>query len=160
MIQQIIRAGRLDRSFYSNLLFDDYAIGNGIVIAVVVSALPSLLPDLNIYSALSRGVFGLIGAALVGAIAWLIANRMFQRDSRIQTTIRLTLFAHVCTLPIALSGLFPRSFSPILFLAGMAWLFFAMAVIAREQFDLQRQEAQTLAGLSVLGRFVLYLFGF
>ena len=41
MLQQVLRAGRVDRSLYNELIFDDYATGNAVLIVAAVFALPA-----------------------------------------------------------------------------------------------------------------------
>ncbi len=69
MLAQMIRAGRLDRSFYESLLFDNYATGNAVVIVIIAG----LLPQVWLFSPVGAA-FAILGsilrAGLVTAAVW------------------------------------------------------------------------------------------
>ena len=108
VLSQIIRAGRLDRSFFTSLLFDDYAVGNAVALVALLAAIPALLgSDLSVVAAVSAALYGLMWAGLTAVAAWAVATRILQRDGRIPTTFRLTAFAHVALIPTIFIPLFP-----------------------------------------------------
>ena len=157
MLQQIIRAGRLDRSFYTSLLFDDYAIGNAVALVAVMAAVPRLFDsNIDVVAAGFGAISGLIRAGLTAAAAWAFATRVLGRDGRIPTTFRLTAFAHVTLIPIMALPLVP-SLGAVLVVGGLAWFFVAMRVVAAVQFDLVGEETMKVAAVAVLAWFILFV---
>ena len=157
MLTQIIRAGRLDRSFYTNLLFDDYAVGNAVALVALLAAIPALLrSDFSIVVAASAAIYGLLWAGLTALAAWAVATRILGRDGRVPTTFRLTAFAHVALIPTIFIPLL-AGLSPLLILGSLAWFFILMRVVAEVQFDLVGQETLQVAGAAVAVRFILLI---
>jgi hypothetical protein len=155
MLQQIIRAARLDRSFYSGLLYDDYAVGNGVLFVGLLGAIPGALA-LDFFAAAFGAISMLVRAAIVGVAAWAVAIKMLHGEGRIPTTIRLTLFAHVAFIPLLVAPWVP-ALSTILFIGVLVWFFLEMRVVASVQFDLRDTDTMTVAGLSVLAFLVALL---
>ncbi len=136
MLNQIVRAGRMDRSFYTSLLFDEYATGNAIAIVVLVFAIPALIDSgLNVVFTASVALFSLIRAGISAVAAWAVATRLLDRDGRIPTTFRLAGFAHVAFIPTMVQP-FLEELSTLLFVAAAAWYFLSMRIVAEVQFDL------------------------
>ena len=157
MINQLVRAGRLDRSFYTNLLFDDYATGNAVAIVALLAAVPILLKTLDPFLALRIGIRALVRAALVAIAAWAVATRMFEREGRIPTSIRLIGYAHIALIPIAVIVFFPSLEFPMLALA-VVWFFLAARVVAEVQFDLPQSDATIVGGAAAGAWFILFRF--
>ena len=157
MLSQIIRAGRLDRSFFTSLLFDYYAVGNAVALVALLAAIPALLlSNLSVVVAVSAALYGLMWAGLTAVAAWAVATRILRRDGRIPTTFRLTAFAHVALIPTIFIPLFP-GFLAVLVVGSLAWFFMAMRIVADVQFDLVGQDTLQVAGAAVAVRFVLLL---
>jgi hypothetical protein len=163
VLQQVFRAGRVDRSLYNELIFDDYATGNAVLIVAAVYALPAAI-GLLLGAGVVNGILGILNASLTGIVRWLLvslafwamAAKVFQRDGRIPTTIRLTGFAHVAFIPFGLSYIFPEVFA-ILLLVSLAWFFVSLTAIGQVLFDLDRQQSMAAGGVAVAVWWVLVI---
>lgn len=154
MLNQIIRAARLERPFYTSLLFDEYATGNAVAIIVLVGAVPVLAHDLNVVASAQAALNSLIRGGLSAVAAWAVATKIIGRDGRIPTTFRLAGFAHVAFIP-TMVGPWVSQLEPWLRIGSLVWFFFAMRVVASVQFDLDDQTSVQVAGGAVLAWFVL-----
>ena len=169
MLQQMIRAGRLDRSFYTKLLFDDYATGNAVAIIVLVFAVPVLVGEslhlgadpvvvaaFSVTAAARAALDSVIRAGISAIAAWAVATRLLGRDGRIPVTFRLTGYAHVAFLPMLLWPVLSAQVT-VLLLASAIWYFLAMRVVAEAQFDLTGPEALQVAGAALAAWYLAFL---
>ncbi len=154
----MIRAGRLDRSLYSELLYDDYATGNAVLVVALVYAFPAavavLTGDAGIIQVVAIALNGIIRWLLVSLAFWAMATKVFEQEGRIPTTVRLTGFAHVAFLPWAL-GIFLPGVRGWLLLASLLWFFAGLAAIARVLFDLDQQQSLATSAVGVAAWWVL-----
>lgn len=168
LFQQIVRAARLDQSFYTKLLFDDYATANGVLVVAMVYALwgaTSLLAGVRALPGLIGFMLtGLIGWVIVAIVLWAMATKLFARDGRIPSSIRLTGFAHV---PLALMAIRPlvsryldsmvSILDSLVFVIALVWFFAALVVAARALYDLGTREAAASALMAVAGWWVAFV---
>ncbi|MCY3538969.1 MAG: hypothetical protein OXH10_03865 [bacterium] len=149
LLNQMIRAGRIDRSFYRSLVFDNYATGN----AVVVIALVGALPHIWAISLLGVGfaiLAGLLRAALVTGAIWGVSVYIFKRYGNPRTTFRMVGFANVAFLPLVFTPLVTPWWVLALFITAV-WLFLALRIVALSQFDLEHPENSFAAASGLLG---------
>lgn len=146
----------MDRSFFTSLLFDEYATGNAVAIIVLVAAVPVLAHDLNVVSSAQAALNGLIRGGLSAVAAWAVATRVIGRDGRIPTTFRLTGFAHIAFIPM-MAGPWVQDLAPMLLLGSLAWYFLVMRVVAAVQFDLEGQTTMQVAGAAAAAWFALLI---
>lgn len=164
MLQQLIRAGRLDRTLYDELVFDDYATGNAVLIVAAVFGIPPLLASLTsldgILVVLNSVLSGIIRWLLTAVVVWAMATKVFESErSNVQTTVRLVGFAHVAFLPATLSAFAPDLRS-LLTLVSLVWFFFGLRTVAQILFDLEPQHAMATAAVGVAAWWVLALLAF
>ena len=151
MLVKIVRAGRLDRTFYASLLNDEYASGT----AVVVVALVGLLPALGGGSLV--GIFGgaiqaIMLTGLVAMAVWAAGVHLYRSYGSAHVTFRLVGFAYVAFVPLAI---IPWAGSALVYWGANAvsivWFFLALRVVARVQYGLGHPENSLTAGAGVLG---------
>jgi len=148
LLNQMILAGRLDRSFYRSLVFDRYAIGNAVVVIVLVGVLPHLWP-LDLVSA--RWVLvSLLRTALVTGGVWAVSVYIFKRYGDPRTTFRMVGFANVAFLPLILE---PQGtiLGFIAVFISTLWFFLALRTVTLAQFDLEHPENSFAAASGLLG---------
>ena len=159
----MIRAGRLDQSFYTSLLYDGYATGNAVVVVVLVGIIPGLrrlsLLDADflpvLLDAAFSAVYGIVGAGIVALAVWAAGVYLFRRYGQIPVSFRLIGFANVALIPFGLRVWFAAPWIQILLVVVSAvWFFLAVRVIARSQFDLGHPEDSFVAGAGVLAWYV------
>jgi len=154
----MVRAARMDRSFYTSLLFDEYATGNAIAIVVLVFAIPALVDSrVDLVFTATIGLYSLIRAGLSAVAAWAVAARVMDRDGRIPTTFRLAAFAHVAFIPLAIRPFLP-DLATLLLLGSLAWYFVLMRVVAAVQFDLDDSGSLQVAAAGAGAWFLGLLF--
>lgn len=159
MLSQMIRAGRLDRSFYTSVLFDGYATGNAVVIIAIAGIIPEIwsfsLVGAEIWSFLVVGVaFGILSsilrAALVTAAVWAASVYIFKRYGDPRATFRMVGFANVAFFPLVLAGR-PGLLGPAVLFVTAAWFFLALRIAVTAQFDLEHPENSFAAATGLLG---------
>lgn len=164
----LVRAGRLDRRFFTSLMFDERAVGNAVTIIAVLGALmfarPSLLPI--IYAAL----YGVVRGLLSAGAAWAMAVLLFRRSGRFLTTFRLAGFAHVGFVPAAavsatdtflpVSLPFAGWWWALSLAASLFWYAAAMRAAADAQFDLTGLPAWLVGAAAAVGWFLAWRLGF
>lgn len=154
MLRQMVRAGRLDRSFYTSLLFDGYATGNAVLVIAVVGVIRGLR-DLELLDAAYSAVAGVVRAGLVALAVWAAGVYLFRRTGQIPVSYRLIGFANVALIPFGIGAWFTAQWLQVLMvLVSAVWFFFAVRVIARCQFDLNHPEDSFVAGAGVLAWYV------
>ncbi len=149
MLAQMIRAGRLDRSFYESLLFDNYATGNAVVIVIIAG----LLPPAWFFSPVGAA-FAILGsilrAGLVTAAVWAASVYIFKRHGNPRATFRMVGFANVAFFPLLLAGRPGLLGLVALFITAM-WLFLALRTVVGAQFELDHPENSFVAATGLLG---------
>lgn len=154
----MFRAGRLDRSFYTALLYDEYATGNAVLVAAVVGIIP-VLPTFSVLQVALSALSAILRAVLAAAGVWAAGVYLFRRNAHLPVTIRLVGFAQVAILPVALipwitmfAGLGGLSI-PLMVLSAL-WLFLALRIVAISQFDLGHPENSLVAAAGLLGWYI------
>ncbi len=154
MLHQMVRAGRLEPSFYTSLLYDGYATGNAVLIVAVVGFIRGLR-NLSLLDAAFAAVSGVVQAGIVALAVWAAGVYLFRRYGQIPVSFRLVGFANVALIPFAVGVWFAaRSIQILLVVVSAVWFFFAVRVIARSQFDLEHPEDSFVAGAGVLAWYV------
>ena len=154
VLRQMVRAGRLDRSFYTSLLYDGYATGNAVVVVLLVGLLPGVR-GLSLLDAAFSAVSGIVRAGLVALAVWATGVYLFRRYGQIPVSFRLIGFANVALIPFGIGVWFgARSIQVLAVIVSAAWFFLAVRVIARSQFDLEHPEDSFVAGAGVLAWYV------
>ncbi len=156
----MIRAGRLDRSLYNELLYDDYATGNAVLVVALVYAFPAAIAVVagraGILQVVAESLNGIIRWLLVSLAFWAMATKVFERDGRVPTTIRMTGFAHVAFVPWALRILVPAAGGWLL-LVSLIWFFAGLTAIARVLYDLDQQQSMAASAVGVAAWWVLVI---
>ncbi len=158
MLSQMIRAGRLDRNFYSSLEFaGESAAGDAALLVGVVHAVPAFAAMIfrGLGSFAGAQVAGALYFVLFGLIAWLVsaggmhlvATRVYEVPGRYESAMRPVGFAQVAVIPAALRIL-PFDGDGLLILASLIWLFAALVVISQVLYSNldQQQHMATAAG--------------
>lgn len=156
MLEQMVKAGRLDRSFYTQLIFDSYATGNAVLVVGIAHLLRvlSFWPFFSLSLLLEVLLEGLIAWILLALGVWLVGTKLLDGDAQLQTVIRLTGFAHVPLFAWILD-LVTR---PVGLWIAVAW--FAAAVLLATRVVLGTGDRNTLisAGVGLLVWIVLVVF--
>ena len=154
MLRQMVRAGRLDRNFYIELLYDGYATGNAVLVVALVGIIP-VVRRLSLLDAAFSAVSSIVRAGLVALAVWAVGVHIFRRFGQFPDSFRLIGFANVALIPFAIGVLVGVGLVQLLLLAISAvWFFSAIRVIARSQFDLKHPEDSLVAGAGVLAWYV------
>ena len=160
ILQQMIRAGRLDRSLYNELLYDDYATGNAVLVVALVYAFPAaaavLFNGASFFLVIGEAFSGIIRWLLVSLAFWAMATKVFERDGRVPTAVRLVGFAHVAFIPWALRVIVP-DWQGLLLLASLAWFFAGLTAIGRVLYDLDQQQSMAAAAVGTAAWWVLVI---
>ena len=149
MLAQMIRAGRLDRSFYEALLFDNYATGNAVVMIIIAGVLPHVWP-LSVVGAAFAILSSLLRAGLVTAAVWAAAVYIFKRHGNPRATFRMVGFANVAFFPLVLAGR-PGALGLVALFITAVWFFLALRTVVGAQFDLDHPENSFVAATGLLG---------
>lgn len=150
----MIRAGRLDQSFYTSLLYDSYATGNAVAVIALVGLIPGLR-YLSLLEAAFGAVAGVVRTGIVALAVWAAGNYLFRRPGHVPVSFRLIGFANVALIPFGIGGWFTaRPIQILLVVVSAVWFFLAVRVIARSQFDLGHPEDSFVAAAGVLAWYV------
>lgn len=150
----MVRAGRLDRSFYTSLLYDGYATGNAVLVVAVVGIIPGLR-NLSVLDAAFSALSSIVRAGIVALAVWAAGVYLFRRYGQIPVSFRLIGFANVALIPFGTGVWFSSSALRLtMVLVSGVWFFLAIRVIARSQFDLEHPEDSFVAGAGVLAWYV------
>lgn len=150
----MVRAVRLDRRFYTELIFDDYATGNAVMVVALVYAVLAVALEIGVYhSADLIGILrivlgGVIGWLILGGMLWLVGVKLFDGSARPQTVMRMVGFTQTPLVLIAVGYLIPGPAGAILAIAGLGWSFAAVTVATRVLFDLDVRQALSAALLA------------
>ncbi len=160
MLHKLVRAGRLDRFFYTSLLGDDYATGTAVVVIAVVGLLPGLGQG-SLVGLLGDSIRAIMLAGLVAMAVWAGAVYLYRSYGSVHVTFRLVGFAYVAFVPLALNPWFRSAWVGWgTILISIMWFFLALRVVARVQYGLRHPENGLTAGMGVLGWYLgTILFG-
>lgn len=153
----MIQAGRLDRTFYTKLIFDNYATGNAVVVVALVYVVVAVVRPFLELGAFVIALAPLVGLLVNGAVAWLLLTlvswfvgvRLLGGHSQLTTAIRVTGFAHVPLLATAVPAL-------LVTLAAMVWFVAALMVALEAALSLDRRPALGAAVAGFLGWLLLF----
>lgn len=164
MFSGLVRAGRLDRSFFTSLVFDERAVGNAVAIMAVTGVL--MFARLSLLSVLYAALYGMLRGLISAGLAWAVAALVFRRSGRFLTTFRLAGFAHVGFVPAAAVSLavpgsvpFAGWLTAAALLASLLWYAAAMRAAADAQFDITGRPAWLFGAAAALGWAVARLLG-
>ena len=150
----MVRAGRLDPTFYTSLLYDGYATGNAVVVVAVIGIIGGLRHG-SLLDAAYGAVAGIVRAGIVALAVWAAGVYLFRRYGQIPVSFRLIGFANVALIPFAVGAWFAtQGVQVLLVIVSAVWFFLAVRVIARSQFDLEHPEDSFVAGAGVLAWYV------
>lgn len=156
MLEQMVRAARLDRTFYTRLIFDSYATGNAVLVVGLVYLVLGLIPWLlrgllgagALMSVLRVVLFGAIWWIIMSLVVWLVGAYLLEGDARLQTVIRSTGFAHTPLLAavVPVAG----------FWVGLVWFGAGVTMAAETTLGLERSKAIIAAVAGVLVWLLLF----
>lgn len=161
MIAQMIRAGRLDRGFYTSLLFaGDGAVGDAALLVGVIHAIPAVV-------AVILGDAGIVGGlyfVLAGIVRWLlsaggmhlVATKIYEVHGRYESAMRLAGFAQVASIPAALTIL-RFGFEGTLVLVSIGWLFATLYTVSQVLYDDLNQQQHVASAAGGAGAWFLAL---
>lgn len=163
MFNQVVRAGRLDRSFYTSLVFDERAVGNAVAIMAGLGII--MFARLSLLSILYAALYGMLRGFISAGLSWAAAALIFRRSGRFLTAFRLAGFAHVGFAPAAAVSFVPGSvpgaewLSLAALLVSLTWYGAAMRVAAEAQFDLTGGRAWLCGTAAAVGWLIARMFG-
>lgn len=165
MLQQMLRAARLDRRFYTELIFDDYATGNAVMVVAAVYAVIALalgisgVAGIGLVGVLLIVLGGVIGWLVVAGALWLAGVKLLNGQARFQTVVRLIGFSHTPLIFLAVAFPLPSPVSTAVAVAALFWFFFAVTAAATVLFDFDRTRSSSAALLAVAAWWILQLIG-
>ncbi|HDK46226.1 MAG TPA: hypothetical protein ENG94_08125 [Actinobacteria bacterium] len=165
MLQQMLRAARLDRRVYTELIFDDYATGNAIMVVAGVYALIALasafsgIPGISLTGVLLVLFGGVIGWLVIGGALWMAGVKLLDGEARFQTVVRLVGFAHTPLIIVAIALPLPSPVSTAVAIVALVWFFAAVTAAAQVLFDFERGRSASAALLAVAVWWVLQMIG-
>ncbi|WP_420431155.1 hypothetical protein [Candidatus Poriferisocius sp.] len=149
MLNQLIRAGRLDRGFYLSLLYDREATGNAVLV-VLVAGLLSNLRTLSVAGLAFALLGALFRAVIVSGAVWAVSTYLLGRPGDPQATFRMVGFANVAFFPLVV-GDPGRAIGLLALLVAALWFFMALRLVASVQFDLEHPVTLLVALAGMLG---------
>ncbi len=151
MLGQIVRAGRLNRSFYASLLHDRYAAGNAAAVIVLTAVLPALAAR-SVVLAASTALWSIVRAGLT---AWALRTagvRLFHGWGETAAAFRMVGFAHVAVLPLAARPWVEEGWlSNSLLVLALLWFFLALQAAADALFGMKPMHSRFLAAVGLCG---------
>lgn len=163
MFSQVVRAGRLDRSFYTSLVFEERAVGNAVAIMAGMGII--MFARLSLVSILYAALYGMLRGLISAGLSWAAAILLFRQSGRFLTTFRLAGFAHVGFVPAVAVSFVPGSvpgaewLSLAALLVSLVWYGAAMRVAAEAQFDLTGGRAWLCGAAAATGWLIARMFG-
>jgi hypothetical protein len=153
MLQQMVRAVRLDRRFYTELIFDDYATGNAVMVVALVYAILGVSLTvarnaLDLVGLLGIVLGGIVGWLILGGVLWLVGVKLFDGNARPQTVMRMVGFTQTPLVLLAAGYLIPQPAAALLAVVGVGWSFAALVVATRILFDFDIRQATSAALLA------------
>ena len=152
MLRQIVRAGRLNRSFYESLLYDNYATGNAVVVIAVVGAIPALR-FFDVADVAFNMLWAVARSGIMALAVWASGVHLFRRYGHLPVTFRLVGFAHTAFIPMTVAPWLVGLSIPLTIVSAF-WFFFALRIVAGVQFDLNHPEDSFAAAAGVLGWYI------
>ena len=152
VLRQMVRAARMDRSFYTSLLYDGYATGNAVLVVAAVGLIPALR-SLSLVVIASAAVWSILRASIVAVAVWASGVYLFRRYGDLPVTFRMVGFANVALILIGVIPWLGSLWIPLT-IASAVWFFFALRIVASAQFDLSHPEDSFVAASGVLGWYV------
>ena len=154
LINQMLRAARLDKKLYTELFFDSYATGNAVLVVSLVYSLiylGSLVAGerFNLIGFLWFLFGGLIGWLIAAGALWLAGTKVFNGRGQGQTSVRLTGFAHTPLALIAVATLTTGFVAQGILVVALLWFGAGLAVAARAMFDLDIRQSGLAALIAV-----------
>jgi len=155
VFSQLVRAGRLDRSFFTSLVFEERAVGNAVAIMAGLGII--MFARLSVFSIVYAALYGMLRGLISAGFSWAAAALVFRRSGRFLTTFRLAGFAHVGFAPAAAVSFVPGSvpgaewLSLAVLLVSLTWYGAAMSVAAEAQFDLTGGRAWLCGAAAAVG---------
>ena len=154
MLQQVLRAARLDRNLYSELIFDSYATGNAVLVVVgiygaVFAARVIEGARFSIPLALNVVLSGIVQWLIAALALWLAGTKLYPGDARVPTIVRLTGFAHVALIPLVIEPFVSSPLSQLVFLAAIFWFGVSLVLIAEVSMSLERRQSSVSALIAV-----------
>jgi hypothetical protein len=137
----MVRAARLDRRFFTELIFDDYATGNAVIVVALVYALIALTIavgrplQLSMIGLLKLVLGGLVGWLILGGALWVVGVKLFNGRGRGQTILRLIGFAHAPLVVSAVGLLLLTPVDTAIVVVGFVWFFAAVVSATKVLFD-------------------------
>ena len=165
LLNQMLRAARLDKKLYTELFFDSYATGNSVLAVVVVYAVIylGLIAGTNVGFDLIGLLWfmlgGLVGWLVVGGGLWLAATKVFRGHGTGATAVRLTGFSHSPLLLLAAAFFVPSAVVQVIVVAALVWFGATLAVAAQALFDLDLRQSALSALIAIAIWWVLQLIG-
>lgn len=157
MLEQMVQAARLDRTFYTRLVFDTYATGNAVLVVAVVYLVLALVPWLlrgltlggaMLMSVLQVVLFGAIWWIIMSLVVWVIGAYLLEGEARLQTVIRSAGFAHTPLLVAVV---------PVVgFWVGVVWFGAGVTVAAETTLGLDRGKAVIAAAAGVVAWLIFF----
>lgn len=165
LFNQMLRAVRLDKKFYTELFFDSYATGNSVLAVVLVYGVIylGLIAGTNVGFDLIGLLWFMLGGAVgwlvVGGGLWLAATKLFDGHGTGATAVRLTGFSHAPLLLLTVGFFVPSAFVPVIIVAALVWFGATLAVAAQALFDLDLRRSALSALTAIALWWVLQLIG-
>ena len=151
MFGQIVRAGRLSRSFYASLLHDQYAAGNAVAVIVLTAVLP-VLAARSVVLAASTALWSIVRAGLAAWVLRTVGVRLFHGYGETAAAFRMVGFAHVAVLPLAVRPWAEAGWPRIsLLVLALLWFFLALQAAADALFGMRRMYSRFLAAAGLCG---------
>lgn len=151
MFGQIVRAGRLSRSFYASLLHDQYAAGNAAAVIVLTAVLP-VLAARSVVLAASTALWSIVRAGLAAWVIRTVGVRLFHGYGETAAAFRMVGFAHVAVLPLAARPWVEAGWPRIsLLVLALLWFFLALQASADALFGMKRMYSRFLAAAGLCG---------
>lgn len=154
MLGQIVRAGRLNRSFYASLLYDQYAAGNAVVVIVLTAVLP-VLAARSVVLAASTALWSIVRAGLAAWVLRTVGVRLFQGYGETAAAFRMVGFAHIALLPLAARPWAAAGWLRIsLLVLALLWFYLALRAAADALFDMRRVNSRFMAAAGLCGWYI------
>lgn len=151
MIRQIVRAGRLDSSFYASLVYDRAAGGNAAAVIASAAAIPAFAARPAVWAVLPI-LWSIVRAGLAAWMLRALGVHLFRGFGDMSAAFRLVGFAHICLLPLAARPWAEADWLRFsLFVLSILWFFLALRAAAGALFGMDRLRTAALAGAGLFG---------
>ena len=151
MLGQIVRAGRLDRSFYSSLVYDRAAGGNAAAVIALAAAIPAFAARPNVFAAVLI-LWSIVRAGLAAWVLRALGVHLFRGFGDMSAAFRLVGFAHICLFPLAARPWVEADWLRYsLLLLSILWFFLALRAAAGALFGMDRLRTAALAAAGLFG---------